>query len=296
MKRSGNEAGSAGWIHDIVKRRTPAGEASPRDVHFCQDTAAVTDRPDKQRLDQALADLGLVVSRARARDLILRGEVTVDGRSARKPSQKVGPAARLGVTPGAGDYVSRGAIKLRAALDHFLLDPAGRVAVDIGASTGGFTEVLLAGGAAQVYAVDNGIGQLHASLRADRRVVSMEATDARRLTQAEIPVAVGAIVADVSFISLPKALSAALQLAGADCWLVGLIKPQFEAEPAAIPKDGVVTDGNVHAEACHRVEAWLHGQAGWHVRGVIQSPIKGGDGNTEFLIAAVRAHNEDCDD
>ena len=256
----------------------------------------MTARHDKQRLDQALADQGLVVSRARARDLILRGEVTVDGRPVRKPSQKVGHAAQLAVTPGAGDYVSRGAVKLRAALDHFQLDPAGRVALDIGASTGGFTEVLLAGGATRFYAVDNGVGQLHATLRADARVVSMEATDARRLTPAEIPVAVGAIVADVSFISLPKALSAALQLAGADCWLVGLVKPQFEGEPTSIPKDGVVTDRNVHTEACHRVEAWLRGQAGWHIRGVIQSPIKGGDGNTEFLIAAVRAHNEDCDD
>ena len=246
----------------------------------------------KERLDQALVSRGLVISRARARDLVLRGEVKVEGVVAIKPASRVAPGQTLSLAAGAGDYVSRGAIKLRAALDHFGFDPAGRVALDVGASTGGFTEVLLARGAAKVYAVDNGAGQLHATLAANPRVVSMEETDARRLTHAEIPEPVGALVADVSFISLTKALGAAMQLAGPGCWLAGLIKPQFEAGHAPmpvvrIPKDGVVTDPRAHARAMEAVDDWLRGQGGWRVLGIIPSPIKGGDGNSEFLIGAV---------
>ena len=242
---------------------------------------------EKERLDQALVTRGLVVSRARARDLVLRGEVKVDGVIAAKPALRVGPAHRLALAPGAGDYVSRGAIKLRAALDHFGFDPAGRIGLDIGASTGGFTEVLLARGATRVYAVDNGVGQLHASLKSDARVISLEETDARRLTRAEIPEPVGALVADVSFISLAKALPAALLLAAPGCWLAGLIKPQFEAERTWIPKDGVITDPDVHADAVALVENWLRDLGGWRILGTLPSPIKGGDGNSEFLIGAI---------
>ena len=241
----------------------------------------------KERLDQALVTRGLVISRARARDLVLRGEVRVDGIVATKPASRVGPAHTIAVTPGAGNYVSRGAVKLRAALDHFQLDPAGRIGLDIGASTGGFTEVLLGRGAAKVFAVDNGVGQLHASLLDDPRVVSMEETDARHLTPDKIPEPVGAMVADVSFFSLTKVLPPPMRLAAPGCWLVGLIKPQFEAERTWIPKDGVITDPDVHADTVALVEDWLRGQSGWRVLGTIESPIKGGDGNTEFLIGAV---------
>ena len=241
----------------------------------------------KERLDQALVARGLVVSRARARDLVLRGEVKVDGIVAAKPASRVAPQQMLSLAAGAGDYVSRGAIKLRAALDHFGFDPAGRIGLDIGASTGGFTEVLLARGATKVYAVDNGTGQLHASLTANPKVVSLEETDARRLTRTEIPEPVGALVVDVSFISLTKSLGPAMQLAGPGCWLAGLIKPQFEAEHARIPKDGVVTDPSVHARAVEFVETWLAASGQWRVIGTIPSPIKGGDGNSEFLIGAV---------
>jgi 23S rRNA (cytidine1920-2'-O)/16S rRNA (cytidine1409-2'-O)-methyltransferase len=242
---------------------------------------------EKLRLDQALVSRGLVVSRARARDLILRREVTVNGEMCAKVAQRVDATAILAVTPGAGDYVSRGAIKLRAALDAFRFDATGLVALDVGASTGGFTEVLLARGAAKVYAVDNGVGQLHTSLRADPRVVSLEAQDARRLTLAQVPDPIRAIVADVSFISLTKVLPAAMALSAPGCWLVGLIKPQFEAERTWIPKDGVITDPDVHADTVALVEAWFAEQTGWTTVGIIESPIKGGDGNTEFLIGAV---------
>ncbi len=241
----------------------------------------------KERLDQALVTRGLVISRARARDLVRRGEVRVDGVVAIKPASRVGPAHTIAVTPGAGDYVSRGAVKLRAALDHFQLDAAGRIGLDVGASTGGFTEVLLSRGATKVFAVDNGVGQLHASLQDDPRVVSLEEMDARDLTRDEIPQSVGALVADVSFISLTKVLPTAMRLAAPGCWLVGLIKPQFEAERTWIPKDGVITDPAVHADTVEAVQDWLRGQKGWRVLGTIASPIKGGDGNTEFLIGAV---------
>ncbi|MEZ5850778.1 MAG: TlyA family RNA methyltransferase [Hyphomicrobiaceae bacterium] len=241
----------------------------------------------KERLDQALVSRGLVVSRARARDLILRGQVVVDGAVAHKPSQKVGPQARLGLPPGAGDYVSRGALKLRGALAHFEVPVAGRIGLDVGASTGGFTEALLEAGAVKVYAIDNGRGQLHPRLAGDPRVVSIEDFDARDLGRAEIAEPVGIIVSDVSFISLEKALPAALALAAPGAWLVALIKPQFEAEPGRVPRNGVIVDAAVHAQACEKVRAWLAALPGWQVRGIVESAIKGGDGNTEFLIGAV---------
>ena len=246
----------------------------------------MTETPEKQRLDVALMARGLVVSRARAKDIIRRGEVTVDGQIAHKSAITVTAASRIVLAPGAGDYISRGALKLAPALDRFAFDPAGRIGLDIGASTGGFTEVLLQRGATQVYAVDNGRDQLHASLRLDPRVVSLEDTDARRLTRDMVPVAFGALVADVSFISLRKVLPVPLRLAAKGCWLVGLIKPQFEAEPSWIPKDGVVTDADIHADVVDEVVTWLASVPDWKVIGTMESPIKGGDGNTEFLIGA----------
>lgn len=246
----------------------------------------VTTAGEKQRLDVALVTRGLVVSRSRAADLIARSLVTVDGRIARRASILVGGAHILAVAEGAGDYVSRGAMKLVAALDAFQFDPHGCAAADIGASTGGFTSVLLDRGARRVFAIDNGHDQLHASLRQDPRVVVLEGIDARALTRREIPEPLGALVADVSFISLSKALAPVLSLAMPGCWLAALIKPQFEAGPGHVPRSGVVVDLAVHQAAVDKISGWLASQPGWTVVGTIQSPIKGGEGNTEFLIGA----------
>ncbi|MEZ5827172.1 MAG: TlyA family RNA methyltransferase [Hyphomicrobiales bacterium] len=240
----------------------------------------------KRRLDQKLVEAGLAPSRARAADLIRRGCVTVAGEIARKPGAFVAADAAVALTEGAGDWVSRGALKLEAALDAFRLDPTGHVALDIGASTGGFTEVLLGRGAVKVFAVDVGRGQLHDRLRADPRVVSLEATDARSLDTALIPEAVGIIVADVSFISLTQALVPALKLTAPDAWLVAS-RSCTEAGREAVGKGGIVRDEADRARAVERVRAFLEGE-GWHVLGVVSSPIEGGSGNVEFLIGARR--------
>ena len=237
------------------------------------------------RLDKLLLERGLVPTRARARDLILRGAVTVGGTVERKPGAAVAPAAAIALSE-AADYVSRGGLKLAEALAAFGFDPAGRTALDVGASTGGFTEVLLQGGAAHVYAVDVGHGQLHPRLKEDRRVTALEGQDARRLSAEQIGESVSAIVADVSFISLEKALPAALGLAAPGAWLVALVKPQFEAGRDAIGKGGIVRDAAVRDAQGEKVAAWLGAIAGWEVLGVIPSPIEGGSGNQEFLLGA----------
>jgi len=231
---------------------------------------------------------GLVPSRARAADLVRRGCVTVEGATVLKPGALVADDAAIVLAAGAGDRVSRGALKLEAALHDFGFDPVGRVALDVGASTGGFTEVLLAEGVAKVYAVDVGRGQLHESLRADPRVVSLEATDARALDAALIPEPVGVIVADVSFISLTQALPAALKRAAPGAWLVALVKPQFEAGREAVGRGGIVRKAEDRERAVVRVCDFLETQ-GWTVLGVIPSPIEGGSGNAEFLIGARNA-------
>jgi len=238
-----------------------------------------------QRLDITLLQRGLVPSRSRARDLIQRGVVSVAGVVVVKPGALVGDDAEIALAEPA-DYVSRGGLKLVAALDAFGLDPAGRTALDIGASSGGFTEVLLARGAAHVLAVDVGHGQLHPRLKADPRVTSLEGLDARALSVREAPDPVGAVVADVSFISLEKALPAALRLAGPDAWLAVLVKPQFEAGPDAIGKGGIVRDAAIGAAQADKIAAWLGSCPGWRVCGLIPSPIEGGSGNREFLIGA----------
>jgi 23S rRNA (cytidine1920-2'-O)/16S rRNA (cytidine1409-2'-O)-methyltransferase len=242
----------------------------------------------KRRLDQKMVAEGLVPSRARAADLIRRGCVTVSGETVLKPGVLVADDVAVVVATGAGDHVSRGALKLEAALRAFGFEPEGRAALDVGASTGGFTEVLLAEGAAKVYAVDVGRGQLHESLRADPRVVSLEATDARTLEAALIPEPVGAIVADVSFISLTQALPAALKHAAPGAWLVALVKPQFEAGRTAVGKGGIVRKAEDRERAIARVRQFLETE-GWTVLGVIPSPIEGGSGNAEFLIGARNA-------
>lgn len=240
------------------------------------------------RLDQALVERGLVATRSRARDLIRRGEVTVDGAVAMKPAAAVSPGSTIALSPGAGDYVSRGALKLAAALDCFALSPAGRICLDVGASTGGFTETLLRRGAARVHAVDVGTGQLDAALAADARVAALEQTDVRHLDRSVIPDPVAAVVADVSFMSLTLALPAALALTAPGAWLVALVKPQFEAGRAAVGKGGIVRDAAAHAAAVEKVRAWIAAQPGWRPLGVLPSPVTGGSGNAEFLIAAVR--------
>ncbi len=183
--------------------------------------------------------------------------------------------------------VSRGTQKLIGALAAFEFDPEGRVALDVGASTGGFTQVLLERGAKKVYAADVGHGQLHPSLKADARVVSLEGLDARRLTRETVPEPVDAITADVSFISLIKALGPALELAAPGAFLVALVKPQFEVGLERIGKGGIVRDETARDSALHDVTAWLAAQPGWRVAGSIPSPIKGGSGNVEFLIGAL---------
>lgn len=240
------------------------------------------------RLDEALVAAGLYASRARARDAVLRGVVRVNGEPARKASQTISDKDRLSAEDEAREYVSRAALKLIHALDHFRLDVTGARALDVGASTGGFTQVLLARGAAHVVALDVGHGQLAESLRADRRVTVMEGFNARNLTADDLPYAPDVIVSDVSFISLTLALAPALQIAGAGARLVALIKPQFEAGREALGKGGIVRDAGVHQAVCADVQSWIAAQ-GFDILGLEASPVEGGDGNREFLIAARKA-------
>jgi 23S rRNA (cytidine1920-2'-O)/16S rRNA (cytidine1409-2'-O)-methyltransferase len=235
------------------------------------------------RLDQRLVALGLAETRSRAQALIRAGAVRVDGAEARKPSQTVADDAAIALTADPLPWVSRAALKLLHALDVFGLDPSSAVALDVGASTGGFTEVLLACGAAHVYALDVGHGQLHPRLAADTRVTNIEGVNARDIPEGLIP-PVDWIVADLSFISLEKALPLARARPGAR--LVALIKPQFEAGPANVGKGGIVRDPAIHDAVRARVRRFLE-TAGWRVTHEGESPIKGGDGNTEFLIAAL---------
>ncbi|MGD9828705.1 MAG: TlyA family RNA methyltransferase [Hyphomicrobiaceae bacterium] len=244
-----------------------------------------TEPAEPQRLDVALQARGLVGSRSRARDLILRGAVTVAGEIVTKPARLVAAADLVEITAGRADDISRGAEKLRAAIAAFALDARDAVALDIGASTGGFTQVLLEGGAARVYAVDVGHGQLHPTLSADPRVLSLERLDARSLEPRHVPEPVGVIVADVSFISLTLALPRALTFAAPGAWLAALVKPQFEAGPAAVGKGGIVRDAADRLRALDKVRGWLAEQPDWQVLGTETSPITGGSGNIEFLLA-----------
>ncbi|MFI8682472.1 TlyA family RNA methyltransferase [Brevundimonas diminuta] len=240
------------------------------------------------RLDQLLVARGLAESRAKAKAAIEAGGVTVNGAPARAASQAVSEEA--GVTyVDAFRWVGRGALKLERALDLWPVAVDSRVVLDVGASTGGFTEVCLDRGAAQVFAVDVGTGQLHPKVAADPRVANLEKTDARDLTPAVITEAPSLIVCDVSFISLSKVLPTALDLATPGADLITLVKPQFEADgPKAVGKKGVVKDPEAHAAAVAKVREWLD-ESGWAVREVADSPITGGDGNVEFLLWAQKA-------
>jgi 23S rRNA (cytidine1920-2'-O)/16S rRNA (cytidine1409-2'-O)-methyltransferase len=235
------------------------------------------------RIDRLLVERGLFESRAKAQAAIAAGLVTADDMPVAKASDEIAADAKLAAEP-AHPYVSRGGVKLAAALDHFRFEPAGCVCLDVGASTGGFTDVLLARGARRVYAVDVGHGQLHESLRARSDVASFESADIRDLSASFLPEPPDLIVVDVSFISLKLVLPAALALAFPPARLVALIKPQFEAGRGRTKK-GIVRDPQIHAAVCDDITAVV-ASLGWTVAGIIPSPLLGGDGNREFFIGA----------
>ncbi|MEO1047872.1 MAG: TlyA family RNA methyltransferase [Pseudomonadota bacterium] len=242
----------------------------------------------KLRVDQLLVERGLAESRTRAQALIMAGTVFVGEAKVEKPGQPLAIDAALEVRGRDHPWVSRGGIKLAHALEHFQIDPAGAVAMDIGSSTGGFTDVLLQGGAEYVFAVDSGTNQLAWKLRQEKRVTVLEQTSARLLTPELIDRACNMVVCDASFISLSKVLDIPLKLAAPRCRLVALIKPQFEVEKHEVGKGGVVRDTALHQRVCDEVRQWLEG-LGWDIEGVIESPITGPKGNVEFLISAERS-------
>ena len=242
----------------------------------------------KQRLDLLLVERGLAESRAKAQALIMAGLVFSGEARLDKPGSTLGADAPLEVRGSPHPWVSRGGVKLAHGLDHFRIDPAGMAALDVGASTGGFTDVLLTRGARRVFAVDVGHGQLAWKLRQDPRVVVLERTNARRLTAAEIPEPPDLVVCDASFIGLETVLPASLALARPGAHLIALIKPQFEVGRARVGKGGVVRDPALHQEVCERVARWLENEIGWQIGGLTESPILGPEGNKEFLIHARR--------
>ena len=248
----------------------------------------MTKRVPLLRADQLLVDRGLAESRTRAQALILAGKVFSAEQRVAKPGQTLSSEAPLTVRGQDHPWVSRGGLKLAHALATFALPVAGRVCLDVGASTGGFTDVLLTHGAARVHAVDVGHGQLAWKLRTDPRVVVHERVNARHLTAEQIGEPVGALVCDASFIGLMTLLPAPLALCAPGAWAVALIKPQFEAGPAQVGRNGVVRDPALHRAICERIAAWWRGLPGWMVEGVSESPITGPEGNREFLIAAHR--------
>jgi 23S rRNA (cytidine1920-2'-O)/16S rRNA (cytidine1409-2'-O)-methyltransferase len=240
------------------------------------------------RLDEALVARGFYPTRSRARDAIKRGTVMVDGETASKPAQHVTDDAAIAIADQARAYVSRAALKLKHALDHFALSPEGLHCLDIGAATGGFSEVLLERGARHVTAIEVGHGQLAPALARDPRISLWEGLNARDLEPLHLKAPPQFIVCDVSFISLKLALPRGLDLAAPGARLVALIKPQFEAGRAALGRDGVVKDELIHRQVCDDIASWLKAR-GWSVIGLLPSPLQGGSGNREFLIAAEKS-------
>lgn len=241
--------------------------------------------PPRQRIDRLLVERGLFESRARAQAAIEAGLVIANDTIVRKASEEIAVDARLSATP-AHPYVSRGGVKLSAALDHFGFDPKGKVCLDVGASTGGFTQVLLERGALRVYAIDVGRGQLHESLGARPQVVSLEETDIRKVSPAAFRETPNFVTVDVSFISLKLVLPPALKLLTERAELITLIKPQFEAGRELVKK-GIVRDAAIQRAVCDDIAGFVE-SLGCRVAGVIPSPIEGGDGNAEFLLGASR--------
>jgi 23S rRNA (cytidine1920-2'-O)/16S rRNA (cytidine1409-2'-O)-methyltransferase len=240
----------------------------------------------KCRADVALVERGLVESRAKAQALIMAGKVFTGERKLAKPGEAIAEDQPLEVRGQDHPWVSRGGLKLAHALQHFQLDPTGLVCLDVGASTGGFTDVLLQSGAARVYAVDVGHGQLAWKLRSDPRVVALERTNARTLTAGQVPEPVDFLICDASFIGLEVLLPAPLALTAPQAVMAVLIKPQFEVGKDRVGKGGVVRDPALHQEVCDRIEAWVNAQEGWRVEGIIESPITGPEGNKEFVLVA----------
>lgn len=239
----------------------------------------------KIRIDQLLVERGLAESRTRAQALVMAGQVMIGDKKADKPGLQIAADAEVSVKGQDHPWVSRGGVKLAHALDHFAINVDGMTAIDVGSSTGGFTDVLLSQGARRVYAVDSGTNQLAWKLRQDPRVIVHEQTSARILTDSHISEPVDLIVCDASFISLAKVLERPMTFAKPGAQLVALIKPQFEAGRGEVGKGGVVRDAAVRARVCAEVQDWLR-SAGWDVKGLTESPITGPKGNVEFLVWA----------
>jgi len=241
-----------------------------------------------ERADVFLVNNGFAASRSEAQAAIRMGRVSANGRRIEKPSYLLRSGVKIEYEK-PHPYVSRGGVKLAAALEKFALSPERRICVDIGASTGGFTEVLLMGGAERVYAIDVGHGQLHGKLQRDHRVTRRDGVNGRDLNSTHVPEPPNAVVADVSFIGLKLALPPALEMAAPGAWLVALVKPQFEVGRFAIGKGGIVRDGEAQQAALDDISKWLASIPGWTVLGTMDSPITGGEGNREFLLAAQKA-------
>lgn len=242
----------------------------------------------RTRLDQLLVNRKFFATRSRAADAIKRGHVAIDGIAAEKPGQRVDDASDIIISDPALKYVSRAALKLLSALDHFDVDVSGAITADIGASTGGFSQVLLERSAARIYAVDVGHHQLAQSLRDASQVISMEGLNARDITKTHIPDALDVIVCDVSFISLKLALPPVLGLAAANAHLITLVKPQFEVGRNNLGKGGIVRDDELRQKAVGDIATWLTEDMKWRVSGHMPSPVSGSDGNEEFLLHAIK--------
>lgn len=243
----------------------------------------------KVRLDQLLVDRGLLESRTRAQAMIMAGNVYSDTKRMDKAGQKVAEDIPIELKGQDHPWVSRGGLKLVKGLDEFSVDVTGFIGIDVGSSTGGFTDVLLTRGAEKVYSVDVGHGQLAWKLRSDERVVVMERTNARHLTEEEIPDPVDIVVCDASFIGLQTVLPAAMDRVKTGGYLMALIKPQFEVGKGRVGKGGVVREPELHQEVCDKIEGWLNDLPDWDVKGITESPIKGPEGNIEFLICAQKS-------
>ena len=247
---------------------------------------ATKGRAKKIRLDLLLVARGLAESQAHAQAVVMAGNVLSETKRLDKPGQQVAPDIPLTLKSREHPWVSRGGMKLARGLEHFGIDVQGMRGLDIGASTGGFTDVLLAGGAAHVVAVDVGHGQFDWKLRNDPKVTLLERTNARHLTVDQVEDAPNIVVCDASFIGLQTVLPAAMSLAAPEAWLVALIKPQFEVNKDQVEKGGVIRDPSLHQEICDQISGWLDGLADWQVVGVSESPVLGPEGNKEFLVAA----------
>ncbi len=241
---------------------------------------------ENRRLDLELVSRGLCESRAKAQAFIKEGRVQVDGTVALKPNRKIQDDSHIHLDIPEDDWVSRGAYKLLAALEHFSPDVKGRIAADIGASTGGFSEVLLKRGIGKIYAVDVGHGQLHGKLQREERLINMEGINARHLTRDDIPDPLDLVVTDASFISLKKLLPAVLNLCAPDAHLLALIKPQFEVGKGNLGKGGIVRDADLAEQVRYDLENWINALPGWQCLGTVDSPITGSDGNHEYLMGA----------